>query len=192
MGDFVNNIMTVPLQSKQLASGNPSPLETLITLCHHRWNLPIISELHRDNGAKFVTLVNRLSISRDALARTLQALQDAGFVQRNPGYGHPLRPEYILTALGERLGPAVFELVTKLRQEKLEEIAFKKWALPILHALEPKALRFTELRQLPLTARALSLTLKELEQVNLIEESYQLTERGQRIAALVKQMLLNV
>jgi DNA-binding HxlR family transcriptional regulator len=188
MGDFVNNITRV-VDPAELQSAETSPLEVLIALCHHRWNLPIISELHRDKGAKFVALVNRLSISRDALSRTLQALQDQGWVKRNPGYGHPLRPEYILTTRGERLGPAALELVTTLQHGQLEEVVLKKWALPILHALEPKPLRFSELRQLPLTARALSLTLKELEQAKLIEGSYQLTERGKRLAAILKQLL---
>jgi DNA-binding HxlR family transcriptional regulator len=191
MTDFVNNI-TNSHRSSDHPSPENLPLEVLIALCHHRWSFPIISELHRRSGAKFVSLVNRLNISRDALSRTLQALQDQDFVKRNPGYGHPLRPEYILTTRGERLSPAALELITTLQHWQLEDVVLKKWALPIINALEAKPMRFGELRQLPLTARALSLTLKELELAELIEGAYQLTERGQRLGAVVSPLRLSL
>ena len=70
----------------------------LTKLVHHRWNIAIVAELHRSNGAKFVTLANRLELGHSTLKRCLNALIDLGLVRRNPGYGHPLRPEYLLTA----------------------------------------------------------------------------------------------
>ncbi len=189
MTDFVNNIISQDQSSFPPEPATRTPLEALIALCHHRWSLPIISELHRDNGAKFVTLVNRLQLSRDALSRTLQALQDQQLVNHNPGYGHPLRPEYILTPRGQQLGPTTLELMTALQQTQLEPIALKKWALPIIYTLEPRAMRFNELRALPITARALSLTLKELERAGLLEDAYRLTTQGQRVAAPLKRLV---
>lgn len=37
-----------------------------------------------------------------AVERTLAARIEAGLMRRNPGYGHPLRPEYRLTAPGSQ------------------------------------------------------------------------------------------
>jgi DNA-binding HxlR family transcriptional regulator len=167
-------------------------LEPLIALCHHRWSIPVLAELERDQGAKFVTLVNRLNISRDALSRTLKALQQQGFVMRNPGYGHPLRPEYILTTSGQRVGPPSLALMHVIHQNELEDVMLKKWALPIIHALRHQPVRFSDLLQLPLTARALSLTSRELEGTEMIEASYQLTRKGKRIAKLLEILVANL
>jgi len=138
-------------------------LEPLISLCHHRWNLPVLAELYRDSGCKFVTLVNRLGISRDSLQRSLRALIAAGLARRNPGYGHPLRPEYVLTEGGAPPGKAALALLSRL-PEADRGLALKKWTLPILAAVGAGAERFGELREaLPkLTPRALTLALKAL------------------------------
>src|SRR4249919_2574906 len=56
------------------------------SLFHFRWSLPVLAELHRNGGAKFVTLSQRLGVGRETLRRTLDSLVDAGLVARNPGY----------------------------------------------------------------------------------------------------------
>ena len=92
----------------------------------------------------------------------LELLITAGIVMRNPGYGHPLRPEYILTQRGMFIGPAAQALFDLLPQRALGEI---KWCLPCLSVLEGNA-RFGEVRSaLPgITDRALSKVLKVLEE----------------------------
>jgi DNA-binding HxlR family transcriptional regulator len=162
-------------------------IEPLVALCHHRWSLPILTELHRDNGAKFVTLVQRLKISRDALSRTLDALVQLGLVKRNTGYGHPLRPEYILTAPGKQIGQDVLELLHQIQQLEATNIALKKWTLPILHAIHQRINRFSSLREtLPsISPRALTLTLQDLEQLawlTRVDGSYELSATGTKLA----------
>jgi DNA-binding HxlR family transcriptional regulator len=175
-------------------------LEPLVKLVHYRWALPILSELHRNNGCKFVTLVTRLNLSKDALSRTLNALIEQDLVMRNPGYGHPLRPEYILTAKGQQIGQAVFELIQTLERLEITDIALKKWSLPIVLVLQDQS-RFTDiLERLPgLTTRALALGLGHLAQVNLLEpfegivgsrKSYRLNLRGQELAAKITALVL--
>lgn len=179
---------------------NNPKLEPLINLVHYRWALPILAELHRNDGCKFVTLVTRLKLSKDALSRTLNALIQQDLVMRNPGYGHPLRPEYILTAKGNQIGQAVFELTQTLERLGVTEIALKKWSLPIILVLQDQP-RFTDiLERLPrLTTRALALGLEQLMQINLLEpfegivgsrKSYRLNLHGQELAAKTKALIV--
>ena len=173
-------------------------LEPLIALCHHRWSIPILSELHRDNGAKFVTLVQRLKISRDALSRTLEALTQLGLISRNPGYGHPLRPEYLLSASGKHIGQAALELLHHLQQlEAINtpslKIGLKKWTLPTLHAIHQRINRFSSLREtLPtIGPRALTLTLQDLEQLAWLTRSeggYGLSANGKKLAETLEPL----
>src|SRR3990167_5943514 len=81
-----------------MPSRTPDPL--LIQLGSHRWLVPLLADLAAHRGARFVELIHRLGLSRDSLTRTLDAAATIGWVQRNPGHGHPLRPEYRLTEAG--------------------------------------------------------------------------------------------
>jgi DNA-binding HxlR family transcriptional regulator len=140
-----------------------------MTLSQHRWSLAIIAELGGAGGSRFVPLANRLSASRDAVRQTLDALREAGLVMPNPGYGHPSRPEYILTAHGERIAPACTKLLRELRRRGVEDVVLKKWSMPILVALGDE-IRYGELRRaLGATPRALTITLKELGDRDLVE-----------------------
>ncbi len=178
---------------------NPN-LEPLVNLVHFRWALPILAELHRSNGCKFVTLVTRLKLSKDALSRTLNALITEDLVMRNPGYGHPLRPEYILTARGVQIGQAVFELMQSLERLEITDIALKKWSLPIILLLQDRP-RFTDiLEQLPgLTTRALALGLGHVSHAKLLEpfegiagsrKNYSLNLRGQELGLRITALML--
>jgi DNA-binding HxlR family transcriptional regulator len=140
---------------------------------HHRWTAPILAELHRTNGAKFITLVARLGIPRETLVQTLGALIRSGWVRRNPGHGHPMRPEYLPTAKGRRLGGACERLMFEIRRRDLEGVALKKWSMPVLHALAGGARRFSELKRGlgPVTTRALTLAIRDLVTAGLVRRT---------------------
>ena len=40
----------------------PRPPDGLVNLFHRRWAVPVLAELERDHGAKFVTLSRRLGM----------------------------------------------------------------------------------------------------------------------------------
>jgi len=165
-------------------------LDEITRLFHHRWCVPILAELQRGSGAKFITLVNRLGISRDSLRRTLDALIAWRLVQRNPGHGHPLRPEYVLTRQGARVAPWCVQIMAALKRLGLEDDGLRKWFLPVAIALRAGHARFADLKEsLPgITARALTLALKSLQQARLVRRrvqdgyppttSYELTPRS--------------
>lgn len=173
-----------------------SPLQALAHLMHNRWALPLLAELHQTDGSKFVTLVHRLGISRDSLSRTLEALIAQGWVLRNTGHGHPLRPEYLLTPEGMLLGTPALRLLRELRARGLEEVGLRKWSLPVLLGVSQGQERFSELlRALPgVTNRALTLALKDLEEAGLLERAvgYRLTPAGLELAEEVRALALSL
>ena len=151
------------------ARATPSGAASLASLFHHRWSVPVLAELHRGAGAKFVTLHRRLGVSRAALTRTLKILGERGWSMRNPGYGHPMRPEYILTSGGRALGPACVALMERLGGLD-QALALNKWSLPSLHALGGEPRRFNQIAAIVggATPRALARALKDLVCAELI------------------------
>lgn len=175
-------------------------MSTLVALFHNRWSVPILAELRRQRGSRFVTLARTLGMSRESLRRTLAALIESGLVGRNPGYGHPLRPEYVLTSSGERIAVACGPLVEQLRRGELEEVGLKKWSMPVVFALGEGPRRFSELRETleGISPRALALALKDLEAAEIVDRRvtddyppatvYRLTRTGRPLATLLRQV----
>lgn len=139
-------------------------IDRLMALFRRRWACPVLAELHRARGAKFVTLVNRLESNQGAIRLTLDTLIELDWVRRNPGYGHPMRPEYILTAKGERLGPTCELLDGALAGLGLHAAGLRKWSMPVLYVVGEGPTRFSQIPRAlrDATDRAVSLTLKEL------------------------------
>ncbi len=130
----------------------------------------MLAEFHEASGGlRFVVLINRLGISRDSLTTTLAALFDMNLVMKNPGYGHPMRPEYVLTAGTDRLAEACYRYVEAIGDN---EVFTRKWTAPVLLTLMDGQSRFNEIRtNLGITPRALTQTLRQLEQHGSIERS---------------------
>jgi DNA-binding HxlR family transcriptional regulator len=119
-------------------------------------------------------------------------------VIRNPGYGHPLRPEYVLTASGRRVAPACAEVVDALARLDFADAGLKKWSIPVLLALADER-RFNDLREvLSISPRALTLALKELADAGLVERrvhtgfppstSYRATARARPLLRAASQL----
>ena len=134
--------------------------QELIELFHHRWAAPALALLGERGGARFVELQRRLDVGRESLVRALDALVGGGLVRRNEGYGHPLRPEYVLTAKGRRAAPTATGVVGVGDADTL----LRKWSVPVLAELRD-ARRFSELSTAltGVTPRALALALQDLE-----------------------------
>jgi DNA-binding HxlR family transcriptional regulator len=165
----------------------------LIRLFHHRWAAPALVELERERGTRFVLLANRLGASRAVLRPALDALLELGLVRRNPGYGHPLRPEYLTTPAGGRVAARLARILGLVARH---DLLLRKWTLPTVAVLG-QAKRFSELREtLPgVTPRALTLALKDLQALGLAEREvvdayppavvYRPTALGRRIRRLL-------
>jgi DNA-binding HxlR family transcriptional regulator len=163
-----------------------------------RWLVPLLALIGTEDGARFAAMLARLGMSRSVLAASLAHLQDAGWLRRNPGHGHPLRPEYILTLPGEPVAAFCIKVMAERDRLGLEPGQMPRWSLPLISTLARDRARFSNLRTslMPVTPRALSLTLKQMLSVDLIDRTledefppiaiYGLTGRGARLAAAMR------
>ena len=171
-----------------------TPLDDLIALAKQRWMAAVLADIGAHKGARFVALINRLSLPRDTLTRTLEAAQALGWVMRNPGHGHPLRPEYILTREGARIAEIATRQLSAQARVGLAPGTLTRWGLPIIYSLDAGFARFNDLSRALAVAspRALSQGLRALTANDLITRiliddyppisSYSLTENGLMLA----------
>lgn len=167
----------------------------------HKWAGPALVELDEANGLKFVALQRTLNVTQRALRATLDHLLDHGYVARNPGHGHPLRPEYLVTPEGRRWARRYRALWRLALAHRVQSVLLLRWALPVLNALDEDSRRYSELRATlrPATDRALSATLRQLVWAGLVARTvgedyppatfYALTELGQHFREAVKDAL---
>ena len=163
-----------------------------------RWLVPLMAHVGEEHGSRFAVMLARLGLSRSVLAASLTALQEAGWLVRNPGHGHPLRPEYVLTPAGEPVAAFCRQVMAQRERLGLEHGQLPRWSLPLIARLDGENARFSALRDAlrPVTPRALSLTLKQMLQVDLIDRAledefppiaiYGLTGRGRELAAAMR------
>jgi DNA-binding HxlR family transcriptional regulator len=178
-------------------------LAPLLELVERRWNIPVIADLYRGSGAKFVTLVNRLGIGRGSLSATLNHLVDMDLVYRNPGYGHPMRPEYLLTERGLEVGGHCLKLAQAVGRADGAALAYRKWTLPLVASIgcsHRGQVRFRDLRHklTAATPRAITLGLKGLLEHRWIGRSliddyppaagYHLLARGERVYGSLEEL----
>jgi len=112
------------------------------------------------------------------LRRSLDQMQNQDWIMLNPGHGHPLRPEWIVTGKGAALVANCQAIVEERRALGLSAGGIGRWNLPLITQLIDHDKRFGELQQAlsPVTPRALSQALKrgmELGQVKRrLEEDF--------------------
>ena len=163
-----------------------------------RWLVPLMAHVGAEEGSRFAVMLARIGLSRSALAASLAQLQEAGWLRRNPGHGHPLRPEYILTPAGAPIAAFCIKVMAQREKLGLQPDQMPRWSLPLISRLGRDRARFSALRAslAPVTPRALSLTLKQMLSVDLIDRAlqdefppiaiYGLTGRGARLAAAMR------
>ncbi|MBL1217411.1 MAG: transcriptional regulator [Planctomycetes bacterium] len=160
--------------------------ERIINLFHRRWAVRVLAMMHRYRtsvgGVRFVMLTTDLSVNRESLRDTLDVLiREQGWVAHHAGYGHPLRPEYVLTASGRAIAHWCHEFVLRAQAmpDEQQELLYNKWSIPVIGAVydvaqaEPEGARFSAIKaHLPgITPRALTTALKDLCQASLVSRS---------------------
>ena len=170
------------------------PPTDLVRLCASRWFIPVLAAMDEAGGARFGVLVRKLETSRSVLSRCLDDLERQGWIGRNPGHGHPLRHEYLLTEAGRPLAAWSHRVMKERRKLGLGNPDLGRWSLPLLLRLDHGWKRFSALEAEldPISPRSLSLALKQSMESRLVTRRledrfpplplYGLTKRGQGFA----------
>lgn len=179
---------------------DPANCAHVVRLFARRWTVPVLAQLHREGGSRFVSLAYRLGASEGAVRTALDDLIEGGLVMPNPGYGHPLRPEYILTPRGVRAAACSARLEGALDTLGLRPLVRRKWTLPVLWAVGEGPARFTAVSRAlsGATDRVVAGSLRELCDTRLLVRRihddfpptslYLPTRRGRCIAPILAEI----
>ncbi|MEL0437151.1 transcriptional regulator [Phycobacter sp. K97] len=153
-------------------------INDLVKLTSRAWALDILAAMHRGVPARQAPLLAACGAGRTAFGASLAHLIELGLLMRNPGHGHPLRPEFKLTAKGEVAAGMAAQVLDQVREDPARALLRKRWTLPVL-AQATQPVRFSDLRTglAPVTDRALSTSLLDAEDQGWILREIDLTTR---------------
>lgn len=144
-------------------------ISSLVKLTAKAWSLSILQSLHSGVPGRKAPLLVASGAGRTAFDQSLTHLIDLNLLERNPGHGHPLRPEFRLTDQGQQAARMAADIFDAAPRQPDRALLRRRWTVPIL-AVMPKAGQFGELKRAlaPITDRALSQALKSLENVGWV------------------------
>lgn len=135
----------------------------LVKLTSRAWSLDILAALHLGTPGRQAALIAATGARRTALSQSLTHLIDTGVIERNPGHGHPLRPEYRLTAPGIKAAALAHRILDTLKNDAGMGLVRRTWTLPLISVTgRPMAFSAMRARLAPITDRSLSQNLKSL------------------------------
>ena len=139
-------------------------INLLVKLTSRAWSMDILALLHRGTPGRQAPLLTASGAGRTAFGQSLAHLIELGLLERNPGHGHPLRPEFRLTAKGVEIAAVADRIARAVKQPSSQILLRRSWTIPVLVASR-KPRFFTEIkRELgPITDRALSQSIVQLQ-----------------------------
>lgn len=155
-------------------------IASFVNITSRAWALPILSSLHAGVAGRQAPLLAATGASRTAFAQSMDHLIKNGLLERNPGYGHPLRPEFRLTALGKEAA-AIAHKVQRVSSKDDQSLLRRSWTLPVLASLQtPRHFNDIKRNLQTITDRALSQSLKSMEVRDWVQRSVDETARPPR------------
>ncbi len=139
-------------------------IRTLVKVTSRAWSLDILALMHAGTIGRQSSLLSASKAGRTALTQSLNHLIDIGLMERNPGHGHPLRPEFRLTPQGAEIAIFADKIKRVVSNPCEQHLLRRAWNIPVL-VVSQKPRYFTDIRNdlLSITDRALSQSLKQLE-----------------------------
>lgn len=155
-------------------------IQSLVNITSRAWAIPILSNLHTGIAGRQAPLLAATGASRTAFAQSMDHLIAIGLLERNPGYGHPLRPEFRLTQQGIAAAAIANKIQTVSAQQD-QDLLRRTWTLPILTAVHTPS-HFNDIKRNlhRVTDRALSQSLKSMETRNWVRRKVDETARPPR------------
>lgn len=152
-------------------------IRLLVKITSRAWALDILAQMHRGVPGRQATLIAATGAGRTAFGASLAHLMDLGVVMRNPGHGHPLRSEFVLTELGVVTAAKADEIL-RAAEASDTKLLRKSWTVPVL-ALATRPQRFSGFKAGlgAITDRALSTSLQKLEAQEWVAREIDLSER---------------
>ncbi|MEM9667862.1 MAG: winged helix-turn-helix transcriptional regulator [Pseudomonadota bacterium] len=144
---------------------------SFVKLCSKAWTLPVLACLAEGTPCRVAPIAAKLGAGRTSVSAAFPHLLELRLLQKNPGHGHPLRPEFELTVDGKALSDWAASVLADM-PGKDHAFIRKQWTLPILRLFH-RPRRYCDIRsQLqPITDRALSISLKEMTALNWISRT---------------------
>lgn len=138
-------------------------IEMFVNTTSRAWAIPILARLHEGTAGRQAPLLAATGASRTAFAQSMQHLIAMGLLERNPGYGHPLRPEFRLTPAGIAAA-ALAHNIQNVTSDGDQDLLRRSWTLPVLTAIHrPRHFNDIKRNLRTITDRALSQSLKVME-----------------------------
>ena len=139
-------------------------INILIKVTSRAWSLNILAQMHRGTPGRQAPLLSATGAGRTAFLQSLRHLVNLGLLETNPGHGHPLRPEFRLTPEGRNIAKIADKIETLIDQPSEYTLLRRAWTVPILTvSQEPQYFGEIKSQLIPITDRALSQSLKQLE-----------------------------
>lgn len=155
-------------------------INPLVNVTARAWALPVLAAMHDGVIGRQSRLIGATGASRTAFAQSLDHLIQSGLLERNPGHGHPLRPEFRLTKAGEQVAKMASQInaVSPFADHRLLR---RTWTLPILATLsEPRHFGMIKEQLGAITDRALAQSLRTMEDQAWISRQVNSTLRPPR------------
>ena len=155
-------------------------IDSFVNITSRAWAIPILSSLHVGVAGRQAALLTATGASRTAFAQSMDHLIKMGVLERNPGYGHPLRPEFRLTQFGKEAA-AIADKIQRISTEDDQRLLRKSWTLPVLTSLQTPC-HFSDIKRNlhTISDRALSQSLKSMEVKDWVQRSVDETARPPR------------
>jgi len=161
-------------------------INILVKLTSKAWSLRALALMYQGVPGRQAPLIAASGASRTTFVNSLHHLEELGLLERNPGHGHPLRPEFRLTEKGLAFAPVAHRIDAAARDERGAILLRRAWTVPLL-AVVHRPMQFSQIKReiVPITDRALSVTLRQLQAQRWIERSVDVATHPPRPLYLV-------
>ena len=147
-------------------------INLIVKITSRAWSLKILALMQQGVPGRQAPLLSASGASRTAFAQSLVHLVKLGLLERNPGHGHPLRPEYRLTQQGREVAAVAERIERLIIPEDQSNLLRKSWSIPVL-AVSQQPRYFGQIkRELgAVTDRSLSQAIQQLRANHWLERA---------------------